>query len=122
MRKHAQDQAAAMYEGIGAKRVVRGNMPPSTHNMSTARMSREPADGVCNAWGQTHDIPNLFISDGSALTSPGAANRRSPSWRWCCGRRNSSRGKCNRGGFDMNTLKSLGLLCATGLLLGGCAG
>ncbi len=24
--------------------------------------------------GQTHDITNLFISDGSALTSPGAAN------------------------------------------------
>jgi choline dehydrogenase-like flavoprotein len=42
--------------------------------MSTARMSRNPADGVCNAWGQTHDVPNLFISDGSALTSSGAAN------------------------------------------------
>jgi choline dehydrogenase-like flavoprotein len=74
MRKHAQDQAAAMYEGIGARRIVRGNTPPSTHNMSTARMSRDPADGVCNSWGQTHDIANLFISDGSALTSPGAAN------------------------------------------------
>ena len=74
LRKHAQDQAVAMYEGVGARRVIRGNMPPATHNMSTARMSRDPADGVCNAWGQTHDVPNLFISDGSAMTSSGAAN------------------------------------------------
>jgi choline dehydrogenase-like flavoprotein len=29
---------------------------------------------VCNKWGQTHDIKNLFISDGSALTTPGCAN------------------------------------------------
>lgn len=74
MRGHAQDQAEAMFKGIGAKRVIRGNTPPATHNMCSARMSHDPADGVCNGWGQTHDIPNLFISDGSALTSPGAAN------------------------------------------------
>jgi choline dehydrogenase-like flavoprotein len=29
---------------------------------------------VTNAWGQTHDIKNLFVSDGSALSTPGAAN------------------------------------------------
>jgi choline dehydrogenase-like flavoprotein len=29
---------------------------------------------VTNSWGQTHDIKNLFVSDGSALTTPGAAN------------------------------------------------
>jgi choline dehydrogenase-like flavoprotein len=37
-------------------------------------MSANPRDGVTNAWGQTHDIKNLFVSDGSALTTPGAAN------------------------------------------------
>ena len=37
-------------------------------------MSSDPRDGVTNAWGQTHDIKNLFISDGSVLTTPGAAN------------------------------------------------
>jgi choline dehydrogenase-like flavoprotein len=35
---------------------------------------RRPSDGVTNAWGQTHDIKNLFISDGSALSTAGAAN------------------------------------------------
>ena len=29
---------------------------------------------MTNAWGQTHDIKNLFISDGSALSTSGAAN------------------------------------------------
>ena len=74
MRKHAQDQMTKMYEAIGAKRVIRSGSPPATHNMSTARMSANPRDGVCNAHGQTHDIPNLFISDGSAFSSPGSAN------------------------------------------------
>jgi choline dehydrogenase-like flavoprotein len=74
MRKHAQAQMSRMYEAIGAKRIVLGPTPPATHNLSTARMSTEPRDGVTNAWGQTHDIKNLFISDGSVLTTPGAAN------------------------------------------------
>jgi choline dehydrogenase-like flavoprotein len=29
---------------------------------------------VCNKWGQTYDISNLFISDGSQFTSGGAEN------------------------------------------------
>jgi choline dehydrogenase-like flavoprotein len=42
--------------------------------MGTARMSARPQDGVCNQWGQTHDIKNLFISDGSQFTTGGAEN------------------------------------------------
>ena len=74
MRKHAKGQMAKMYEAIGAQRVIPGPTPPATHNMCTARMSADPKDGVTNAWGQTHDIKNLFVSDGSVLTTPGAAN------------------------------------------------
>ena len=37
-------------------------------------MSANPHDGVCNKWGQTHDIANLFISDGSQFTTGGAEN------------------------------------------------
>ncbi|MCL6466980.1 MAG: GMC family oxidoreductase, partial [Ralstonia sp.] len=47
---------------------------PSTHNLGTARMSARPQDGVCNKWGQTHDIANLFISDGSQFTTGGSEN------------------------------------------------
>lgn len=74
MRKHAQGQMSKMYDAIGARRVVLGPTPPATHNLCTARMSVHPRDGVTNAWGQTHDIKNLFVSDGSVLTTPGAAN------------------------------------------------
>ena len=74
MRKHAQGQMSKMYDAIGAKRIVLGPTPPATHNLCTARMSADPRDGVCNGWGQAHDVKNLFISDGSALSTPGAAN------------------------------------------------
>src|SRR6266403_5952769 len=74
MRKHAQTQMSRMYEAIGAKRVVVGPTPPATHNTCSARMSADPREGVTTACGQTHDIKNLFISDGSAMTTAGAAN------------------------------------------------
>ncbi len=40
-------------------------MMPSRHLMGTCRMGNNPAASVVNAWSQTHDIPNLFIVDGS---------------------------------------------------------
>jgi choline dehydrogenase-like flavoprotein len=42
--------------------------------MGTNRMSARPRDGVVNQWGRAHDIPNLYISDGSQFTSSSAAN------------------------------------------------
>ena len=45
-----------------------------THNMGTCHQSANPHDGVCNSYGQSHDIPNLFISDGSQFTTGGAEN------------------------------------------------
>ena len=74
MRAHAQKQAKAMYEAVGAIKVAYSRQTPATHNMCSARMSKDPRDGVANAHGQTHDIPNLFISDGSAFSTPGSAN------------------------------------------------
>jgi choline dehydrogenase-like flavoprotein len=74
MRAHAQRQAKALYEAAGAIRIAQSRQTPATHNMCAARMSEDPRDGVANAHGQAHDIPNLFISDGSALSTPGSAN------------------------------------------------
>jgi choline dehydrogenase-like flavoprotein len=42
--------------------------------MGTYRMGASAKTSVCNAFGQTHDIANLFISDGSQFTSGGAEN------------------------------------------------
>jgi choline dehydrogenase-like flavoprotein len=37
-------------------------------------MSAKAKDGVVNKHGQTHDIKNLFVSDGSQFTTGGAEN------------------------------------------------
>src|SRR5258706_2148441 len=74
MRTHAYLQGAALYQAVGAKRTILTPPYPSTHNMGTNRMSEKPKDGVVNKFGQTHDIKNLFISDGSQFTSVAACN------------------------------------------------
>jgi choline dehydrogenase-like flavoprotein len=74
MRNHAYKQSGAVYEAVGAKRVYETPPYPSTHNLGTCRQSTRPEDGVCNKFGQTHDVPNLFISDGSQFTTGAAEN------------------------------------------------
>jgi choline dehydrogenase-like flavoprotein len=43
----------------------------SIHEVGTARMSVKPADGVLNAFCQTHDIANLYVFGGNAFPSTG---------------------------------------------------
>ncbi|TNF18318.1 MAG: GMC family oxidoreductase [Rhodobacteraceae bacterium] len=74
MRAHAYQQGIAIYEAVGATRVFPTPPYPSTHNLGTNRMSEKPRDGVVNAHGQSHDIANLFVSDGSQFTSGAAEN------------------------------------------------
>jgi choline dehydrogenase-like flavoprotein len=74
MRDHAHGQGEAVYKAAGAVKTFRTPPYPSTHNLGTCRMSAGARDGVCNKWGQTHDIKNLFISDGSQFTTGGAEN------------------------------------------------
>lgn len=74
MRAHAFDRGAAVYDAVGATKTIKTPPYPSTHNLGTNRMSAKPADGVVNKWGRTHDVPNLFVSDGSQFTSGGAEN------------------------------------------------
>ena len=74
LRRHAQTQGRRIYEAAGAKRVVFSSTPPATHQMGTARMSADPALGVTDPHGRAHEVPNLFISDGSVFSSAGAAN------------------------------------------------
>ncbi|MGA9865935.1 MAG: GMC family oxidoreductase [Acetobacteraceae bacterium] len=74
MRDHAYKQSAAIYDAVGAVRTFPTPPYPSTHNMGTNRMSEAPRDGVVNKFGQTHDIANLFVSDGSQFTTSAACN------------------------------------------------
>ncbi|EYD73834.1 GMC family oxidoreductase [Limimaricola hongkongensis] len=74
MRAHAYRQGQAIYEALGATRTLPTPPYPSTHNLGTNRMSGHARDGVVNRWGQSHDIDNLFISDGSQFTTGAAEN------------------------------------------------
>ncbi len=74
MRNHAYKRGSEIYEAVGATRTLPTTPYPSTHNLGTNRMSEKAKDGVVNKWGQSHDIKNLFVSDGSQFTSGASEN------------------------------------------------
>jgi len=74
MRNHAYKAGGAIYGAVGARQVIETPPYPSTHNLGTNRMSEKAQDGVVNKHGQTHDIKNLFVSDGSQFTTGAAEN------------------------------------------------
>ena len=64
-----------IYDSLGSTLFRGGEGPPiGCHNMGVARMGEDPEQGVTNRWGQTHDIDNLFVSDGSTYSSSAAGN------------------------------------------------
>ncbi|UCG71377.1 MAG: GMC family oxidoreductase [Chromatiales bacterium] len=74
MREHFFRQVRRLYEAVGAVD-VRDPLPlSSAHNLGTCRMSAKSGDGVVNRFGQTHDIDNLFVSDGSQFTTSSSEN------------------------------------------------
>jgi len=44
------------------------------HEMGTARMGRDPKTSVLNSWNQVWDAPNVFVTDGSCMTSAACQN------------------------------------------------
>ena len=44
------------------------------HLVGGCRMSATPETGVCDKFGRTWDIPNLFVMDGSVMPTQGSAN------------------------------------------------
>jgi choline dehydrogenase-like flavoprotein len=56
----------------GAKEVVQESR--YAHLVGAARMSARPEDGVCDKFGRTWDVENLFVMDGSVMPTQGSAN------------------------------------------------
>ncbi|GEP98350.1 GMC oxidoreductase [Chitinophaga cymbidii] len=78
MRKDMQASAVEMLQKSGFTNVngfdykyIGGEC---VHEMGTARMGRDPKTSVLNQWNQVHDVPNLFITDGSCMTSSANQN------------------------------------------------
>jgi choline dehydrogenase-like flavoprotein len=44
------------------------------HEMGTARMGRDPSSSVLNGFNQAHTVANLFVTDGSCMTSSACQN------------------------------------------------
>ena len=74
MQQHAYQKSKELYEAVGAIRTIEIPPYPAGHNMGTTRMSARPDDGVLDGFGRAHEVPNLFVSDGSTFTTSGAAN------------------------------------------------
>jgi len=76
--KDVQVTAAEILEAAGAKDIETFNdeLPPGLciHEMGTARMGRDPKTSVLNGWNQSHDVPNLFVTDGACMASSGNQN------------------------------------------------
>ena len=80
MMTDAAVQAAEMLEASGGKvteLVTAAELPPpglTIHEMGTARMGRDPGTSVLNGFNQSHDIPNLFVTDGASMASSACQN------------------------------------------------
>jgi len=63
-------------EAAGAKEVHVGDILPggSSHYLGTCRMGTDPRTSVVDSWCRAHDVPNLFIGDGSVFVTVGAVN------------------------------------------------
>lgn len=69
---HAVKQMSSILEAEGG--CVDFIVPDSAHLMGGCRMGNDPEKSVTNSFGQTHDIPNLFICDASLFVTSGGAN------------------------------------------------
>jgi choline dehydrogenase-like flavoprotein len=79
LRKDAKKQADRLLKAAGAALIIPGTDDMSTpgegiHEMGTARMGDDPARSVLNKHNQAHDVPNLYVSDGSFMTSASCVN------------------------------------------------
>ena len=56
---------------IGGKISYPGN---ANHEMGVARMGHDPKTSVLNSFNQMHEVPNVFITDGSCMASGSCVN------------------------------------------------
>jgi choline dehydrogenase-like flavoprotein len=78
MREDMKAAAAEMLEAAGFKNVQTYDNPDNIglgiHEMGTARMGKDPKTSVLNKWNQVHEAPNVFVTDGAAMTSSACQN------------------------------------------------
>jgi len=78
MRQDMLNDGIEMLEAAGVKNVT-GKIGDGTpgrgiHEMGTARMGKDPKTSVVNKYNQVWDAQNVFITDGSFMTSAACQN------------------------------------------------
>ncbi len=80
MRKDMGNDAAEMLDAAGFKNVnmydnkSQHGLGLGIHEMGTARMGKDPKTSVLNKWNQVHACKNVFVTDGSFMTSASCVN------------------------------------------------
>src|SRR4029453_9186664 len=78
MRKDMIADAGEMLEAAGVKNVKSrdgdGTPGRGIHEMGTARMGKDPKTSVLNANNQVWDCMNVYVTDGSCMTSAACQN------------------------------------------------
>ena len=81
MAKDMSETAEEMLKAAGCEniQVTREHLPEgwSIHELGTARMGADRKTSATNSFGQSHDVKNLFVVDGSIFVSAGCQN---PTW------------------------------------------
>jgi choline dehydrogenase-like flavoprotein len=69
-----QDRGAEIMDAAGALRVTKAPVTEqnfSMHLLGTCRMGNDPQTSVVDRYHRSHDVPNLFLCDGSSLVTSG---------------------------------------------------
>jgi choline dehydrogenase-like flavoprotein len=78
LREDGVKCAVEMLEAAGCKDISSYNSETAPgaciHEMGTARMGHDPKTSVLNKWNQVHGVPNVFVTDGSCMTSSATQN------------------------------------------------
>ncbi|WND02712.1 GMC family oxidoreductase [Temperatibacter marinus] len=78
MKEDMKVQAINILEAAGFKNVTGWNGPPKVgnaiHEVGTARMGHDPKTSYLNGYNQSHDVANLFVTDGAAFASTACQN------------------------------------------------
>lgn len=76
MAAHGIARSTEVLREAGASEVLTMDFLPMAgfHLMGTARMGDDPARSVVDGTGRAHDVPNLFVADGSLFTTSAGVN------------------------------------------------
>jgi choline dehydrogenase-like flavoprotein len=78
MRKDILESSQEMLVKTGFKNISSFNYDrpagSAVHEMGTVRMGRDPKTSVLNGFNQLHEVKNVFITDGSCMTSSATQN------------------------------------------------